>query len=708
MTIRTNVTAIAACIIAGAAHAQDWKILKPSNTGIPGEEARFNLFAPDGKLWVAARWPFWREGGIGIYDFATDTWETWANWETPIPSEFVNDIEFVADGSVWIATSAGLVHKDDDAWTVYTRSNSPLRHNVIQGIDLDADGHVWINNTGVQQSNHAIFEFDGVNWTSYDTGVEMPWDETWDSLSSVMVASDGHVFVANEVLNGIAQFDGTSWVLHDGPTRFRRLREDHDGNLWMSAGIGGGNSFYKFDRTNNAFETFSPARVGMTSTTPTAITIAPSGDIYLANWFGQAVRSSNAGDSWESFTDQGIRITSLAFAGNGDVWVTTPGATRHLDSNGMWLEAFNSYNTGIPDYFIDNFYRDRSGDMWIATGEAGASRYDYQRWTNWGMHNAGQNPWPFLAEQAHGFYEDDDGRLWIGSNGVGAWNGNDFQIWDWRNSNLGVEIFQAIGVDPNGRMWIGGDFSGLYGQSGNNWQQRSLGGSLAHGDIRAIESDSQGNMWVASEASLHRFDGTTWTDWDWTEYDILFDQRGIVSMTVGPDDTIWLGMGDGLINFDGQTFTLYDTANSPLPGKTVSGIVFRDDGLMALSAHTFQPQTPFPHGLCVIAGDINDDTAWTIYTFQNSPMPHYQLGDVEFDADGRLWLSTISEGAATVLIPPLTCPADLDADGDADADDFFMYLDLFAAGDPAADLDNDGDTDADDFFAYLDLFATGC
>ncbi|MCB9844597.1 MAG: hypothetical protein H6811_01225 [Phycisphaeraceae bacterium] len=45
-------------------------------------------------------------------------------------------------------------------------------------------------------------------------------------------------------------------------------------------------------------------------------------------------------------------------------------------------------------------------------------------------------------------------------------------------------------------------------------------------------------------------------------------------------------------------------------------------------------------------------------------------------------------------------------DGDADADDFFDYLDLFAAGDPDADLD--GDRDADDFFTYLDLFAQGC
>ncbi len=78
------------------------------------------------------------------------------------------------------------------------------------------------------------------------------------------------------------------------------------------------------------------------------------------------------------------------------------------------------------------------------------------------------------------------------------------------------------------------------------------------------------------------------------------------------------------------------------------------------------------------------------------------------------------------------CPADLSGasvpgdpdydvpDGDVDADDFFRYLDLFAAGDARADLTGsndpndpgygvpDGVIDVRDFFFYLELFSRGC
>ncbi len=52
--------------------------------------------------------------------------------------------------------------------------------------------------------------------------------------------------------------------------------------------------------------------------------------------------------------------------------------------------------------------------------------------------------------------------------------------------------------------------------------------------------------------------------------------------------------------------------------------------------------------------------------------------------------------------------ADLNADGVIDADDFFLFLQLFASGDARADLNGDEVVDANDFFIYLNKFALGC
>ena len=98
MIRRTSILAVMLACVVGTgtidqvrAGQAEWRVVKPSNTGIPGEEVRFVRFAPDGRIWVGARWPFWGEGGVGILDRDEDQWTTYANWETALPSEFVNE-----------------------------------------------------------------------------------------------------------------------------------------------------------------------------------------------------------------------------------------------------------------------------------------------------------------------------------------------------------------------------------------------------------------------------------------------------------------------------------------------------------------------------------------------------------------------------------------------------------------------------------------
>ncbi|RMH10832.1 MAG: hypothetical protein D6695_10690, partial [Planctomycetota bacterium] len=227
--------AILVMVLPSVSVAQDWKVVNPSNTGVPGEVVELVTFAPDGNLWVGARWPFWEEGGIGVFDRSTDTWSVWANWETPLPSEIIYDVEFDASGTAWIGTARGLARYDGQTWTVYDPTNTPMQLYAVRGVAIGADGHIWVNNTNYAIGGDALYEFDGVStWTRYAVPTELPWPAPWTDLEGPLVDHNGHVWVANHVQNGLAEYDGNAWTLHgQNVDRFTNLVEDLDGNIWM-------------------------------------------------------------------------------------------------------------------------------------------------------------------------------------------------------------------------------------------------------------------------------------------------------------------------------------------------------------------------------------------------------------------------------------------------------------------------------------------
>jgi ligand-binding sensor domain-containing protein len=698
-------TVLLTCVVGSAAtnsaHAgqPEWRVVKPSNTGIPGEEVRFVRFAPDGRPWVAARWPFWQEGGVGILDRETGRWTTHANWETALPSEYVNDIEFGSGGVIWIATGNGLLKIDGDDWTVYNTSNAPLVHNVITSIDQDADGHVWINNSGVQTTDAAIFEFDGANWTKFSVGAELPWPLPWKQLADVIVGSDGHVWVSNKTLNGVAEYDGVSWQLHGSSVgRFGELMEDLDGNIWIRAGVGGGNSFWKFDGIQ-----FTHFPIG---TTPTCLGLGPDGAVYTGDWFGNVRKTTNGGQSWTFFLTGLNQVFDITPDPQGtDVWIGTIGAVGHFDGNGTWVRDYNSYNTGMPWYWIDRMTTDNDGNFWFATGEAGLSRRDDTLWRNWGAHNAGSEEYPFAGNEPMGTaYQDTNGMVWMGGNGITRWDplADEFLgFWNWQNNpGMGVTLFIYFAEDAAGNLFAADKYGNIMRFNGTMWVAEPVS-VYSGGNLPGMQTDSQGNVWVQGWFAIHRWNGKIWEEFDTNPP--LFDLGGANALAIGLDDTLWIGTNEGLVHYDAGITTVYNTGNSPLPAQEVQGVSIRSDGLIGLSAIEFGAQTPFPNGVAVIDGDINDDASWSVYHYEDSPLPHYQLGEVAFDAQGNLWVSALSEGAAVLEFCETL--GDLNGDCAVGADDLAILLGNWGpCGDCAdcpADLDGDCTVGAADLAILL-------
>jgi ligand-binding sensor domain-containing protein len=645
------VLVLAACLalFAAPAAAHEWKLLRPSNTGIPGEEIRFLDYDAGGKLWVGARWIFFEEGGLGIYDRTSQVWTNYADWQTPIPTEFVNDVAFGPGGVVWIATDKGLVKKAGDTWTVYTHLNSPLLHDRIRQIDLDSQGHVWINNTDFSSQNAALFEFTGTTWRKWAVP-EIPWADPWRSLDGVVVDHADHVWVGNMTLPGVAEWDGSRWTLHGSAMDVLvPAAVDADNGIWVIEGHLG----YVIHRWNgHAFVPWGGTAPPLPTTTNTVVKI-DGGTIYIGNWTGQVVRTSNGGASWTPYVDIGARIVGITCDPlSPDVWIATPGNVHHFDVAGAWKKSLNAFNTGMPDWFVDRFNADRDGNFWLATGEGGISRFDGLRWRNWGAHNKGLEPYPFGANEPMGCaYHSTDGMIWMGGNGIARWDpatGVFTGFWNWENNpGIDTQLFTFITQDKNGVLMAAQQSGGVFRFDGTRWaRDTAVNAVVPSGELPGMARDSHGDVWLADRFALHRWDGTTWTtvgdDWG------LTDLGGVNALAIGPDDAIWLGTEGGLLRWRGGTLTRFTTANSPLPTDAIKGIAVRADGLLAVAASKFQSVTPFPCGLAIVSGDPAVAAHWTVYAWGTSPLPHYQLGAVAFDPRGDLWLSATSAGVAIV------------------------------------------------------------
>lgn len=642
---------LAAAALAVAAHpspAQDWDLVKPSNTGMPGEEVRLARWAPDGDLWVGARHPFWGEGGFGRYDQRSDTWDVFANWETPIPSPFVNDLEWDATGAAWIATGAGLVRYADGTWTVWDTSNSPMAFDAVRDLSIAPDGHVWINSSSSSGGGDAIWDFDGVaTWRRHAVGTEIPFALPWTDFAHVFVSSDGHVWAANDTLQGVAEYDGNSWTLRGtNLNKFDEMAEDQFGNIWLNGNlIGALDAFHRWD--GSSFTTYAFPE-------PTTLASDPEdGTIYFGNWFGTVLRTSDGGATIEPYLSGLNRVEDIAPDPTGDdVWIATGGALGHFTGTGAWVEDFNSWNTGFPDYFVDGLQTDADGWFWVATGEAGLSRFDGRAWRNWGDHNVGSEPYPFAGNEPMGAsFRDSQGRYWFGGNGIARWNETTSQFegfWNWQNNpGMGVTLFIDFAENAAGEIFASTEYGTIfrYDEGSDLWVNEHH--IYSAGGFPGIVSDSAGDVWVAGWFGIERRDGGAWTEVVLPYPDYFFDLGGINDVAIGPDDVFWFGTVEGLVRWDGTAFELFDTSNSRLHAPNVRSVDVRADGLVALAARTGINQDG---GLDLIDGNPSVPASWTSYTAPSAPIPHPQVEEVAFDGQGHVWISGASEGVAVLRI----------------------------------------------------------
>jgi ligand-binding sensor domain-containing protein len=670
-----------ALVIAGGlslfAQTPEFNIIKPSTTGVPGEEVRVMKFDPAGNLWIGGRFYFWEEAGLAMLSpdqldpqplpgggFDTGAWKVWSSVHHAIPSVFINDIQFAANGVIWIASDGGLTRFDRSApteeqmWFTYTPANSPLILSEVRSLAMDSQGNLWLTNVSVQFSDGALFRFNPTSnvWTKYRVGQQLPWTPPWYNVNAVYVGPNDHVWLTHSVLGGMAEFNGTSWVLHDSPYQMDAMLADFQNNIWVRS------SQYGLFKWNGSSWQNWPTVGG--TITMTGLGKDLDGIVCVSTWYGDVYKMIN--DNPVFFVNADNIPRDVIARPNGNIWINnyggngTLGTVRQYTASGQLLRRINSFNSGLPDYFVDRITHDSSGNMWFATGEGGLSRMlgsngardAATHWRNWGNHNDLSEPYPWAGnDPMYSVLEDNNGIFWMGGNGIGRWNsatGTFTDFWNWENSNLPTDGIKSI-VKRQGTIWGGSAGSGVFWLNGNDWIHVTLspnGYNYSFNNVYTMSVDTENNLWVGSEYGLRKFvagNNNTFTMYDTSNSPL--PSAWIFDIEPDPSGGIWIGTGAGLVRFDGVNWMIYNQANTGMPGTIVYDVARRaSDGLIAIANN--QPQTyPYTGGVSTF-----DGTHWTHYTPANSPLTHWQVVAVEFDADGNLWASPLSTGVVQIII----------------------------------------------------------
>lgn len=177
--------------------------------------------------------------------------------------------------------------------------------------------------------------------------------------------------------------------------------------------------------------------------------------------------------------------------------------------------AFRHYGiaAGLPSASAYTVAQDPQGYLWIGTHD-GLARYDARTFKIYRHDPA--NPASLPANDVSALLVDHAGRLWVGGEGTGLErlrdDGEGFEHWlhDAQDpGSLGGNDVMSLAQGPDGSIWVGVYAGGLNrlrpdARAFTHWRHDGKADSLLSDNVTALAFDASGDLWIGTDAGLER------------------------------------------------------------------------------------------------------------------------------------------------------------------------------------------------------------
>ena len=403
-------------------------------------------------------------------------------------------------------------------------------------------------------------------WDALSTELLQPVAEDGQLPNSsipMALASDGRGFLWIGTQNGLARWDGQRFrIFNSGAgagalpdSQVEVLHTDPQGRLWVGTSSGG---LARYDPQSDRFATYAIAQ-GLSHVGVHALADAQGG----GTWIG---------------TEAGL-----------DLLPGRKGAIQHIVAAADQQDARQAFKSGVTALATDG-----SGALWVGTPH-GLFRRD-QRSGRMSAIRLGA----FEPPKINALMIASDGRVWIGTNGRGAYVA---ALDDTRPkpipatltkglSGLGMRVRALLEPSP-GDVWLGTYDDGLLAVDPHRLEAHRIrlgNGALLYGDenIRALHRGPGGLVFIASNSAVTRYDprgGAFATLLGGAAPTATLGERTPVSILENSDGRIWLGyISHGVDLIDAVAGGIFHAGNIPgLPKVPVRQLTRGTDGAVLLA-----------------------------------------------------------------------------------------------------------------------------
>jgi signal transduction histidine kinase/ligand-binding sensor domain-containing protein/DNA-binding response OmpR family regulator len=583
-------------------------------------------------------------------------------------SNSVNAIVKDHYGLMWFATDDGLNKFDGTNFIVYRHKpgdSTSLRSNEVLALHEDKAGNLWIGTSGGGLSR---YDRKKDVFIHYPTNSRTPWlpfnavirGISSDNSGKVWIAQYENLFMLDPRTDQISRIDlsaadssaGTQHVL-------LCVFTDSKQRVWT----GTTNGLYLYERTSNSLRKFQYNKTdphSLISNNIRAITEDKNGNIWIGTTNGLcAFRQDGAGFITYSYcSGPGSQLNSneincIASDEDGQLWIGTP---EGLDIVNPQTQSITTYVPeegniyGLTSKSIRCAYIDRQGIYWLGTFRGGINKYD----KNLNLFNIKYSNTFFKhirqASIISAFAEDNNGNLFIGTDGGGLFHYN--RATEQVNPvDLGLPVnkqhplsVMALHLTRNNKLYVGAYAWGIIVFDLTTGARHSLNQGpnlydLNSNNIFCMKEDSKGNLWIGTNGEglnvlkdgkvIKKF---TTRPRAGVDNELLLPLNGYIrAIEEDAAGNIWIGSHGGGINVynpQKEQWTTYTQSNSQLPSDKVQSLLHDSRGNMWVGT--------FGEGL-----SLYDKKNQTFITFaekdglQNSTV--YQIIE---DLNGLIWLST--------------------------------------------------------------------